>query len=89
MLLVSFRDRHTHFVLEKTTNMRDKILCRIVANKSDAPDADERLSLLRDMVGGQLAIEPLSCRQEEEAYVAADGSRHWVFRRQTDFHYVW
>jgi Xaa-Pro aminopeptidase len=31
----------------------------------------------------------VSCRQEEEAYVAEDGSRHWVFRRQTDFHYVW
>lgn len=30
-----------------------------------------------------------SCRQEEEAYVAEDGSRHWVFRRQTDFHLVW
>jgi len=31
----------------------------------------------------------VSCRQEEEAYVAEDGSRHWVFRRQTDFHLVW
>lgn len=31
----------------------------------------------------------VSCRQEEEAYVAEDGFRHWVFRRQTDFHYVW
>jgi Xaa-Pro aminopeptidase len=31
----------------------------------------------------------VSCRQEEEAYVAEDGSRHWAFRRQTDFHYVW
>jgi len=30
-----------------------------------------------------------SCRQEEEAYVAEDGSRNWVFRRQTDFHLVW
>jgi len=30
-----------------------------------------------------------SCRQEEEAYVAEDGTRHWVFRRQTDFHMVW
>jgi hypothetical protein len=30
-----------------------------------------------------------SCRQEEEAYVAEDGRRHWVFRRQTDFHLVW
>jgi Xaa-Pro aminopeptidase len=30
-----------------------------------------------------------SCRQEEEAYVAEDGTRHWVFRRQSDFHLVW
>ncbi len=31
----------------------------------------------------------VSCRQEEEAYVAEDGSTHWVFRRQVDFHLVW
>ena len=30
-----------------------------------------------------------SCRQEEEVYVAEDGARHWVFRRQTEFHLVW
>jgi Xaa-Pro aminopeptidase len=30
-----------------------------------------------------------SCRQEEEVYVAEDGTRHWVFRRQTRFHLVW
>jgi Xaa-Pro aminopeptidase len=30
-----------------------------------------------------------SCRQEEEAYVAEDGTSHWVFRRQNDFHLVW
>jgi len=30
-----------------------------------------------------------SCRQEEEAYVAEDGTSHWVFRRQVDFHLVW
>jgi Xaa-Pro aminopeptidase len=31
----------------------------------------------------------VSCRQEEEAYVDEEGARHWVFRRQTDFHLVW
>jgi len=30
-----------------------------------------------------------SCRQEEEAYVDQEGDRHWVFKRQTDFHLVW
>ncbi|NNF37542.1 MAG: M24 family metallopeptidase [Gemmatimonadetes bacterium] len=33
--------------------------------------------------------ERASCRQEEEAYLDEDGQRHWVFRRQTDFHLVW
>ena len=30
-----------------------------------------------------------SCRQEEEAIVAEDGTRHWAFRRQTAFHLIW
>ncbi len=29
------------------------------------------------------------CFQEEEAYVAENGDRNWVFRRQTSFHLVW
>lgn len=29
------------------------------------------------------------CSQEEEAYLDEDGDRHWVFRRQTQFHIVW
>jgi len=35
--------------------------------------------------GGKTA----SCRQEEEAYLDEQGARHWVFRRQEDFHLVW
>ncbi|MFO8172682.1 MAG: M24 family metallopeptidase [Longimicrobiales bacterium] len=35
--------------------------------------------------GGEVA----SCRQEEEAYVDQEGDRHWVYKRQTDFHLVW
>lgn len=31
----------------------------------------------------------VSCRQEEEAFVAEDGTVDWVFRRQTQFHLVW
>ncbi len=30
-----------------------------------------------------------SCRQEEEAYLDADGDRHWVYERQSRFHLVW
>jgi len=33
--------------------------------------------------------KPASCRQEEEAYLAEDGERHWVYRRQSAFHMVW
>lgn len=33
--------------------------------------------------------EPANCRQEEEAYLDADGERHWVYRRQSEFHLVW
>ena len=32
---------------------------------------------------------PMSCRQEEEAFLDEDGERHWAFRRQSSFHLVW
>jgi Xaa-Pro aminopeptidase len=31
----------------------------------------------------------ITCRQEEDAYIAEGGSRHWVFRRQDRHHLVW
>ena len=31
---------------------------------------------------------PLSCRQEEEAYLDDQGNRHWAYRRQERFHLV-
>lgn len=33
--------------------------------------------------------KPVSCRQEEEAYLDEDGDRHWVYKRQSRFHLVW
>ncbi|NNF25766.1 MAG: M24 family metallopeptidase, partial [Gemmatimonadetes bacterium] len=33
--------------------------------------------------------KPVSCRQEEEAYLDEEGRRHWVYRRQSRFHLVW
>ncbi|WP_339856710.1 M24 family metallopeptidase [Pseudohongiella acticola] len=33
--------------------------------------------------------EEANCRQEEEAYLDAEGERHWVFKRQEAFHLVW
>ncbi|MDT8369696.1 MAG: hypothetical protein RQ745_10850 [Longimicrobiales bacterium] len=35
--------------------------------------------------GGKTA----SCRQEEEAWLDAEGDRHWTFRRQESFHLIW
>jgi len=35
--------------------------------------------------GGKTA----SCRQEEEAFLDADGDRYWAFRRQGELHLVW
>lgn len=32
--------------------------------------------------------KPVQFRQEEEAYLDAEGARHWAFRRQTQFHLV-
>jgi Xaa-Pro aminopeptidase len=33
--------------------------------------------------------KPVRCSQEEEAYLDANGDRHWVYRRQNRFHLVW
>ncbi len=33
--------------------------------------------------------QEVSCRQEEEAWLDEEGARHWVFRRQEDFHLIW
>ena len=60
------RERHTSFVHSRASDSRDEILCRVIANKIDSADADERLSLLREMIGEGLEITPLSCMQEED-----------------------
>ena len=66
MLALSFRNRHTHFVRHMTPNSHDEVLCRVIANKADAVDAAERLALLKEMVGDDLDISPLSCQREED-----------------------
>ncbi|MEM7414213.1 MAG: M24 family metallopeptidase [Gemmatimonadota bacterium] len=33
--------------------------------------------------------KPVTCRQEEEAYLDESGDRHWVYRRQAQFHLIW
>jgi ribosome-interacting GTPase 1 len=66
MITTSFRNRHTHFVRETSPTNHDEVLSRIIANKADAPEAFERLSLLSDMAGEHLDIFPLSCSREED-----------------------
>ena len=66
LLFTTFRNRHTYFVRSRTSDSRDEILCRVIANKVDTANADERLSLLREMIGEGLEITPLSCLQEED-----------------------
>ena len=33
--------------------------------------------------------QAVRCAQEEEAYLDENGDRHWVYRRQVQFHLVW
>jgi len=65
-VMQAFTVRHVQFVRgKKDQGERDKIVCRILANKMDAPDAQERLELLRHMLGGMLEIYPVSCANGE------------------------
>lgn len=43
------------------TVTRDNLETRVIANKMDAPDAEERCMLLRQMLGPSLIIFPVSC----------------------------
>jgi len=60
----AFEMRHVTFVAEQNED-RDQIRCRLIANRLDAPGADARLDLLREMVGGRFHILPLSIRDPE------------------------
>lgn len=60
----AFELRHVSFV-ERKSEDRDRVRCRMLANKIDAPGAEERLELLREMIGGRFRILPLSSRSQE------------------------
>jgi ribosome-interacting GTPase 1 len=62
----AFDLRHVTFVGQQSDD-RDRIRCRILANKIDAPGAAERLDLLREMIGDRFLILPLSIRDREAA----------------------
>ena len=62
----AFELRHVTFVGQQSED-RDRIRCRMIANKIDAPGAQARLDLLREMVGDRFHILPLSSRDPEAA----------------------
>jgi len=78
MILDAFRDRHVEFVAEKNQADRDHVLCRVIANKSDADGAGERLSLLRELVGDKLEITPVSCTVRASISQLPEMLFHWL-----------
>jgi hypothetical protein len=61
----AFELRHVQFVREQSED-RDLIRCRVIANKKDAPGAEARLELLREMIAERFEVLPLSTRNQEE-----------------------
>jgi small GTP-binding protein len=78
MILNSFRERHVEFVREREEVDRDRILCRIIAHKSDARGAEVRLALLQEFVGDRLEIIPLSCTSQEQVSQIPEMLFHWL-----------
>jgi small GTP-binding protein len=64
-VLDAFTARHVSFVRKKESEDRDAIVCRVIANKMDAPHAGTRLELLRQMLGESLEILPISLFKNE------------------------
>jgi small GTP-binding protein len=60
----AFELRHVTFVAQQEED-RDRIRCRIIANKIDAPGAEARLELLREVIEDRFQILPLSSRDSE------------------------
>ncbi len=72
-LFVALGDRHVRFSPDRTDD-NDSVFSRIVANKVDAPDAEERLAMLSQYLSEELwvgnnaraVILPFSCRDEKQ-----------------------
>ncbi len=62
-VLDAFSSRHVHFVQKQEENDRDAVPCCILANKRDAPGAEDRLGLLQEQIGESLEIIPISCSE--------------------------
>ncbi|HUT65202.1 MAG TPA: GTPase [Spirochaetota bacterium] len=66
----AFGSRHVRFVPDRTSD-RDSVFCKIIANKRDAPDAEDRLKLLQEYLheepaGERLDLLPVSCTQQKQ-----------------------
>jgi ribosome-interacting GTPase 1 len=53
--------RQLRFSRLRDPDDHDTVLCRVLANKHDAPGAALRLELLHEMLAGSLEVLPLSC----------------------------
>jgi ribosome-interacting GTPase 1 len=57
-----FAERHVRLVRERENTLdRDAVRCLVVANKTDAPAAADRLALLREATAGRLEVVPCCC----------------------------
>jgi len=60
-----FAERHVRFVRERAdVHDRDAVRCLVVANKTDAPGAADRLAMLHEAAAGRLDVVPCSCAPE-------------------------
>ena len=61
MVFSAFGHRHVRFVANTAQRDRDSIPARVIANKTDTPEAEQRLVLLREMMDSRLEVFPISC----------------------------
>ena len=59
MVIEVFADRHVTFSREASPEDHDVVLATILANKADAPGAEDSLGLLRDMIADRLELWPV------------------------------
>jgi small GTP-binding protein len=73
-----FSERHVQFVREKNPENRDSVLCRVIANKMDAPGSKDRLELVQQMLGGKLDILPMSVTRGDDVLKIPEMLFHWL-----------
>jgi ribosome-interacting GTPase 1 len=74
----AFSLRHVQFVPRRDEAGLDAILCRIIANKSDKPNSEDRLELLREQIGERLEIVPISCSESGNVTMIPEMIFQWL-----------